>query len=265
MVEGPGDSIWVLDWTTGRFSVFDPDLRYARSFKTPRADVQNMHVLSDGRIAMGAHVGTPERIGYPLQVVEADGRVSRSFGAVKPSFRRDRHEDVLRLTTLESDSLIWSADVNQYRLQLWSLDGSLVREIRREVNWFEPWSTQVAREDRERVPPVPRTIAIQRDSAGLLWILIRVAGRDWKSALVSSKDPYGRPMLGIGDKNVYHDTIVEVIDPRTNQLLASTRVEGWLCMMAGDRLAAQYWEDEEGYPHLRVWQFNLTAKGGNTP
>jgi hypothetical protein len=72
-------------------------------------------------------------------------------------------------------------------------------------------------------------------------------------------------MRGIGDKNIYYDTVVEVIDPNTNQLLASTRVDGWVRMLSGDRLAAQYLEDEEGYPQLRVWQFNLTKRGGTVP
>jgi hypothetical protein len=222
-------------------------------------------VLKDGRIVMAAHIASAERVGFPLQIVHPDGRLGNSFGTVNPSFRRDRHEQVVRLTTMDSDSLVWTIDVNQYRLQLWSLDGRLIREIRRDVDWFQPWVETVALEDRETTPPVPRTTALHRDSTGLLWVLIQIAGRNWKDAIVAARDPYGRPMRGIGDKNIYYDTVVEVIDPNTNQLLASTRVDGWVRMLSGDRLAAQYLEDEEGYPQLRVWQFNLTRRGGTVP
>lgn len=80
----PHDSVFVWDITLARISVFDPQLRYVRGFRTPpQWMVNGIAFLPDGRLVIAAF-GSGER--SPLHLFDRAGSRLGSFG---PALRPD--------------------------------------------------------------------------------------------------------------------------------------------------------------------------------
>jgi hypothetical protein len=157
------------------------------------------------------------------------------------------------------------ADIVQYRIQRWSLDGVKRAEINRTVDWFRPHDNFRYPVDIASEAHPPGLISIHQDNTGLLWTILRVPDRRWKSALGQRTNVYGRSAIGVLDREKYWDTIVEVIDPTSGKVIASTRVDAVLERFVHDRQAFQYKEDESGEPSVVIWQFRLINQTGRTP
>jgi hypothetical protein len=93
----------------------------------------------------------------------------------------------------------------------------------------------------------------------MLWTFARVADSNWADALETVKDPYGRPRVGVpqGSQSDFYDSIIEVIDPATGRLLASTRIGAALYALLPGNYAASYREDEGGNPFIDIWRFEM--------
>jgi hypothetical protein len=68
------------------------------------------------------------------------------------------------------------------------------------------------------------------------------------------------------DANKLFDTILEVIDPKSHAVLASTRLTPRLERFLGDGLLASYREDGMGWPFIQIWRIGLERiQKGGTP
>lgn len=142
----------------------------------------------------------------------------------------------------------WAAWINRYVIEGWDTAGRLTRTLRRDVEWFPTWWR--ARSDAE-TPPLPVTTAIQVQG-DTLWVLVRVPDPDWRSAV----RPEGK-LYTVDDKNAYQDTMVEAIDLRTGELLASTRFPQVMDGFAGPGLVFGPASDALGNPVLPVWEVQI--------
>lgn len=57
------------------------------------------------------------------------------------------------------------------------------------------------------------------------------------------------------------DTVIEVIDPVTNEVLASRRVDEFYWSGLGDGHYTSYKENTDGTPQIHVWRVQLTRAG----
>jgi hypothetical protein len=244
---GPHDSLYVYDPALGRMSVFTPELELARTEMTGiRASFDN--ALIEAGWVVNAHVPTPEAVGYPLHLIEPSGSLARSFGSRSGIYRPDTVYGVRRGVAAAGADAVWSAWLNQYVIERWRVDGTLELALVRKPDWFEPyWETNTHADN----PPVPYLRALAQDG-DLLWVLVRVAREDWRSAL-TNVSPDGRS-FEIADRSAYEDTILEVIDLGRGEVLWSQRFNEPLYGFVGPRLVYGPVLDAIGNPFASVWR-----------
>ena len=119
----------------------------------------------------------------------------------------------------------WVADQNGYEVHLMDVEGGVLRTIARDVDWFPGWTEwQPPFED----PPLSRLFSVQEDNLGRLWVMLSVAATDFQplpgnleSGLAGANDPTGNPHPSF-------DTVIDVLDARTGELIATRRFSALL-------------------------------------
>lgn len=256
---GTGDTTWIYDAGRGRLTALDARFDIAQTYGPFTIKPPNALLFGPGDTLVAVtERATTDAIGYPVHLLDRDGNFLRSLGAVRPVYRADRPLMRWRSLAWAGERNIWSAPLTRYTVERWDLEGSLRAAYARQVDWFPPHEQYGFRDDE---PPNPGLIAITTDDQGHLWTMVRIAGENWQSG-VGLVDPPGRPAhRGITDYAAYYDTVIEVIDPASGELIASTKVESYLVRFLGDNLVVGYREDAAGYPSIRIWRLTV-AKGG---
>lgn len=252
-----GDSIRVFDSRLRRMTVFSPDLRMVR---TERLEF-NAGIYSTAlgnRMVVNSMVRTPDRIGYPLQLVDQRGEIIRSFGSVDGVYRADLRDalDVRKITPSLAGG-IWSAWRNQYVIEHWDTAGALTDVLHREVEWFPTWwhPTRTG----PNTPPVTLITAIQA-RGDTLWVLLRIADSEWWGA---NEMPEGRNFLS-ENPDQYLDTMVEVIDLKNATVIASQRMPQALRGFAGPGIVYGSGTDVKGNPVVPLWRVDLVRASSPT-
>jgi len=248
---GTADSTYAFDESERRLSVFSPEYALVR---TARLDLDTgfRSVFLGGGIVVNSMVRTAERIGYPLHLLDLEGRILRSFGSTSGAYRPDMR-DALEVRELSADgSRVWSSWINQYVVERWDTTGNLDLVLERNVDWFSAWWRP---EGGLKEPPLPVTTAIQVRN-DTMWVLVRVPGREWRTAV----QPRGRSYT-ITAANVYQHTMVEVIDLVAERVVASSEVPLVLFGFAGPGLVFGSTSDRTGNPVVPVWRLETTTSG----
>lgn len=248
---GAGDTLYVFDNGASRISVFDPAYTFVRSGRGV-SNSSDFVPVGAGFI-VGASVRTPDQAGYPLHEVGASG-ITRSFGERQTSRRGERGPALDRALERAPDGSLWAAHASEYRIDRFDADGRLVQQLVRRVEWFQP-HTASGRIEADQ-PPMPRILDIALDEDGLLQVLIRVADPEWKKAVTAHGALQGRAMLGFTTDEAYYDSIIEVIDPRTARVVASSRTPMAVRFLAGRNTAVSY-REVDGAPFVDVWRVSL--------
>jgi hypothetical protein len=251
---GPSDSVFVLDTNNARLAVLAPNsLVEARTvqlrglhFQIGVADSRQIITHGPDRAEL-VHVFTPDmepvRDLVPVPVTGDDAR---------------RSEDRRRIAVSRSGEIA-VAHFNDYRIEVWDLSGNHLRTLERQTEWFPAGRQGGSNSSDRQTPPNPGLWTPRFDEDGMLWTFARVADSNWADALETVKDPYGRPRVGVpqGSQSDFYDSIIEVIDPATGRLLASTRIGAALYALLPGNYAASYREDEGGNPFIDIWRFEM--------
>lgn len=256
---GPADTLMVLDAGNNRIAALPPGIHPTRVARTTRIPVLGgqLGVLDDGGFVFldGIHYGGGDR----LHVVDAEARLVRSFmpnPAVDPSdgeqIRRMR-----RRMSASADGLIAVSHNTEYAVEIWNASGEHLRTLTRAVDWFPPYESGSGGEPRATL------YAVRVDSEGRVWTLVQVPDANWRDApelpssarALATGEPPPPPPPSALDRR--YDSIVEVIDPETGRLLASSRVDPMLTQLLPDGYAASYRQDEIGNPFVDIWQFDF--------
>lgn len=247
------DSAYVLNRNPDSLVVFDPSGRPARRLALTSGWSQQFIVLDDGTIVMNVISRSPALAGAPLHVLDPAGRHSRSFGA-NTAVRLPRDEVYLerRLARANQPGRFWSVSF-AYVIELWDSSGQRHRTLVRRAEWYEPYEG-FRPADPRRAPPMGIN-AIWQDSAGLLWVAVFVPDREWARGIGPGPGPE-RPYRII-DYNRFVDTVVEVIDPETGRLVASTRLDQFLSQGDGAYLVGDN-GDFSKRPEIHVWRARLS-------
>ncbi len=252
----PADSLLIVDRGNRRAIVLAPDHREARTLPAP-ASTSAVLSLPGGSLLINAAFRDPNRVGLPLHLLDPAGRVVRSFGTEHPLVRPGELTRGVRRIARASAGGVWSARyAHRYEIQLWTLNGTLVRELTRRVAWFEEydryWSSSPER------PAAPLILGVWEDAGGMLWVYTRVGDRNWRRGLGRERLVEGQRSYEIDNPDLLFDTMVEVIDPTRGELVASFRRDDLWGLVIAPGLLGQVRENDDGAYRIEVQRISLT-------
>jgi hypothetical protein len=142
----------------------------------------------------------------------SSARVVRSFG---PSWSLPDFRTMAATMRAPSASGIWTASLEQYRIEHWSPQGQLQRVLERTPAW-PPRATEGL--GTPTIEPPNSIQAITEDSAGRLWVFISVAAPTWREGWPANIRGE-MSMSSIALEKMLR-TLVEVIDPVAGRVVA---------------------------------------------
>jgi hypothetical protein len=249
---GAADTVHVFDNGNLRETIYSPMLERLGERRLPHRIVRDqVFLLPDGQRLVNAQIRTPERIGLPLHLVDSTGEIVRSFGALDTRITRKTPYADVRVMALAPNEQVWTAYENKYVLELWSLSGSMRERLVREASWFHPgrvnWDPAVD-------PPPAVICGLRVDAHGLLWVLSMIPDHHWQRGHERVALGGGRYGYRITNPAGLYDSVLEVIDPATGQLLQSRRFDQAFAALQPDGLLIGARQDDDGYEFLDVWR-----------
>lgn len=248
LLKGPGDSLYVFEY--GRYTVLTPDHEVARVRTLPGRRLR-AGALPGGRVLFNANIRTRERTGLPLHILEPDGSIARSFGRALEIREWDDVWGMIRMPAYAGEGRFWVAAAGEasYRAELWDTAGRHLKTLVRQPEWYEPVGYRSYNVRRQR--PTPGLSDIHVDGAGRLWVIGKAARDDWHPP--AENEPI---VPGYGT-----EAFIEVIDPATNRLIASTRFrdEPINALLDDGRVSSLY-ATRDGDYRIGVWRVRLVGR-----
>lgn len=251
-----GDTVHLFDNALRRHSVFSPSYQYLRS--TPLDGQVFAGIgLSDGSLLVNADFRRPNAAGFPLHRLGDNGRALQSFGVEVPQFNRADMYSLTRPMAAAADGGVWIVPRLRYEPSLWTR-GQKVLELQRGATWFPPQLTVQFTGGTRR--PTPWVSGLWHDGDEHLWVLVHVPDSRWKPLPegTESLGEMARGSLIVMDRE--YDTIIEVINTRTGQLVATRRFDEVLVALLPGGYASHYREDADGEPFIDVWQLTYSTR-----
>ena len=216
LIPGPGDTLFAPDFGQGRILMFGPDRALAGTLPMPFFPPPGL-VMPDGSLLVAAQIRRSETIGYPMHVVDREGRVVRSFGTDEPQYRPDLNHILTRKVALGRDGTVWAMAPARYILERWDPStGERLQSTRIPSDWFRE-STEPYPDETVRPPPL--VYGLWEDEDGLVWIIVQDADADWAPPPRANEE---RP-FDLQEHSRFFDSMIEVVDPGSGRVLASRR------------------------------------------
>jgi hypothetical protein len=215
---GPGDTVFALDPANRRVTTISPTtLSVVREQPMP-GYFYNAVLFPGGRFVASAEV---QSTGYLFQEFDRKGQVTRAFGARPIVGKRNAFASLWLNRRIIPDEKggFYAYPRQNYFIEHWDLNGLLIGRLDRNAPWF-PHSEPSGWVGAEKGFPPEFFGAWVSD--GLLFTLMHVRQDNWRKA-VEPVTSEGQKLFGVTDNHEYWDSIIEVIDPVTGQLLAATR------------------------------------------
>ena len=136
---------------------------------------------------------------------------------------------------LDGGGRLWSARPGGYAFEAWEADGDRepVLRLTGEAGWFDPGPPQPG---APITAPTPSVVMSLRFAQGLLWIATWVADENWQEN--ADLDPAEIRL------NRVLDTVLEVVDPASGELVARSRHEEALRITGDEGLVFGVREDD---------------------
>jgi hypothetical protein len=212
-------------------------------------------------LVLAAQVNDAARFGKPFHVLDRVGNYISSFGQGNGTVIPGLTLPLSRWVSAAARGGFWSVPVTGgYLIELWTVDGKRVAAFRRAADWFPTTGSPRLGFTRSD-PPTPQILSIVEDQNGILWLAIRVADRNWKSAVRWDDRSVGEQALRpiIEDRSRAFDVIIEAIDVREGKLLLQERLdEAWAVFVDRQRLLSVH-EQSDGGIEVRIRQFGMRA------
>ena len=254
----PGDTLELFDVRLRRRTTLSPDHTFLASQSYEAAGFPGSARLPDGRLVLRQHIRTPERVGYPFQLVDRSGKIVRSLGSLNPQHRPKEEVKYMRsVASSPKGSLFWTIGYGDYLMELWDTTGARLDALQRETKWFEPYVSELWPITPDGPTPQSQVRIVKVDSENRIWTLVRKAKEDWRMILRSL--PGGHEEDASLIQNVY-DWVLEIVDPDTGELLVSQVLEDREYVRFLDEdLIVSYREDSVGFPFLDIWRIKFVS------
>jgi hypothetical protein len=244
LLVGPGDTVHAFDYSLKRRSEISPTtLEIVRQEPVAAVFYRNV-IIGNGNFVGGS--SWADETGHPFEELDRKGDRVRRFGGdgrKTPEFTRSW---MGRAVVSDRAGGFYAFSRRNYLFEHWDAKGSLIARWERNAPWFprsEPMRVQ---------PPWPKyshpeVFTAWVNDEGLLFVGSHVRQEGWERAIVEGACEGGTPCPMIGDDDKYYDSIIEVFDPKTSQLLASLRSDK--AFTWGTINGEMYWrgEDEDAF------------------
>jgi hypothetical protein len=249
LVIGPGDTVHAFDEALNRRSEISPtSLEIVR--QAPMPDVHFHYlVLPNGNFV--GNSGAVDVTGRPFVEVDRRGNRVREFGGdgkQSPSYAQPWLG--YRIFS-DRKGGFFAVQVRNYAFEHRDAAGNLLGRWERNAPWF-PRSEPV----RIRKPwpqyDNPWIFGAWVNADGLLFVGSHVRQEGWEKAIVQGSCEGGVACPTIEDYDKYYDSIIEVIDPKTSQLLASIRSDKAFTFSTVN--GEMYWRGEDPDPFFDIYR-----------
>ncbi len=215
-------------------------------------------LLPDGGLVLNARPMTVGDAGHALKLIDQNGNALRSFDDAVTDARRSFLQ--LRLLWAQSNGDLLVARPYTFTIDVYAPDYDRKGSITRLAEWVP--SKEPDEDPSDGVfdrPFTPRLMGIWEDEQGLLWLYMMLPSPAWRP---------GPPMEQARKQGLSEETwralgsrprvetIIEVVDLATRQLLARTRIDGPAGTPFGGGYVARS-EDSVGEPSLRISRVKL--------
>jgi hypothetical protein len=242
---GADDTLYAHD-LIGNITVLDRDYKYVR--RIPIGLMFAPLRLRNGRYANIVTGQTLDEINWNHRLEFVDGKGKRIKAIdIGPKRSTNPEEPSSRHWTLAEspDGGIWTAIGRTYFVDQWDVAGKQRVAFIRKID--DPDLKNLI-----KIPfNEPQVIEIQCDGSGLLWVMFALrTGRTHRARVRTDK--------GMRDMEVdEYKTILDVIDPKTGKLLASTSIAADWPTFVGERLLSRRIETDDGSAALEVLELSL--------
>jgi hypothetical protein len=263
---GPGDSLFVVD-DRSTWSVFDSDLSYVRSFRgtySGRSE-RTVHVTPAGKVlTTGPVMSGGQRNSFHIMALDGAVRSHTDPMPLPAGLPEDGHFPRVSAYNPRSNT-VWVAPPDgapgAMILEERTLDGQLLRAIRREAPWLPEGGFPPTDDPTE--PPLPTFALLHMDGDGLLWAAFTVRSDAWRRPGRSS------PLLQGASRDTvrirtHYESRLEVIDVEAGVVLASMIIDNPLAppfeyIFPGTRMAYRAVPDDVGLNTIEVFHIELAA------
>jgi hypothetical protein len=252
---GLADSTVLMDAGNSRLAVLDPALAPTRTVRVPVRSAW-FGILADGRVVILAAIPPAGSRQDRVHVFSAALEPIRSFMRSPETPPGGVVNALRRRMSVSADGTVAVAHNDKYVLELWTAAGLHLATLSRDPDWFRLDSTL-----RPKEGPSPRFETPRVAPDGMIWTVSHVPDANWRNALGTVHDLYGRSVQGVpeGAQSRYWDSVIELIDPKLGVLLGSVRLDAHVGLISDDGFAAGYREDELGNPSIDVWRIALVT------
>ncbi len=224
----PGGGAFILDPGTRRITHLAADWSLLGTTQIGAIFPLDFVPLASGRGFVVGGWGRAEdgRFGAVAEHLDAEGAVRETIAVVPTD--RELINHFFAPAAVDDEGRVWRSLPVEYAVEAWD-PAAPDRFLRLEgqPEWFRPWPP--ADGYPLEAPPFS-VIQGLRHRDGLLWLATSVADDGWREAVAN-------PVQGVPiDGNRRRDTVVEVVDPATGELVARSVLDDWL-----------WWTGDGGY------------------
>ena len=240
VVVGRGDSLFVFH--PPKVTVFSPALAYVRTLASVQAaGIKSINPVGDGAWLVAGSNRAPEHVGRPVFVLNPDGSIRKSLGPEQTVAPGRSRRSIPPLKVSPDRRSVWiNGEYNRYALTQWSIDGRLLASLEIEDTPFLPEPTIVTHR-----APSGRTFQIE--TGGEVVITgVDTLGQVWA---------YGKaPGAKLGDG------ILEILDPRTGEVLVSQKMRSPVSLLRSGDLAFTGVSDSDGFITVTVSKYRVIRR-----
>lgn len=236
------DTAWVIDGSLRRATAVASDGSLGSSVPWQRIPFDAV-ARPDGSWIIAGGAGSTRA----MALASPDGVVLREFGDSIPSTGTRR-------VLARAGSGFWSAaSLFRLRFEEWSHPDSLLRTIAPTTTHFPPYDRlQVPEPER---PPAPALRGFWLDSLSRIWAVLEVPAPQWRDGFgpvrVGEGGQQYMPML---DANRVYSTVILVIDPATEAVVAERTLDGWYYAVVEPFVIQRAVQDADGWYRAELWR-----------
>lgn len=241
------DTLVVVDAGNRRIIVLSPELALVRK-ATYHGNTfpGNALAFDDGRVVLNAEMAGPQSYGLALHVFRSRGGAPISFGSPARVYRQGKHHRLARALASVDGNGFWAIHLNEYIIERWDLDGTLLQTMDVQTDWFSPFADYESA-TRNR-PPLNMIIGAAESPNGVLVVLALVPGQNWHRGLVEVGD--GWRIVDWGD---VYDSVIDIVVAATGERVGSLHSRLFVNRLIDDERVLVYERLDGGKPRLSVW------------
>jgi hypothetical protein len=240
---GPGDSVYIFA-ENPRAVVFSADRRPGRTIPLPMG-IWDALVLPDQRIVLTSPMN--ERP-LPFLLLDSQGKLLQELGGSDSASLAVKSP---RWLARGNDGSYWTMPMQfRWRLEHWDSTGALIKAIDRNPAWFPHYQQMLALTHTQ--PPQPTVQAFWVDSAGRLWVLGRTGDPTWAKGLGPVRAGVTGAVAPILDPDKVYDTVIELRDAATGELISQTRFDVSYPFMVEPGVVMRVLDTPEGWKRAEL-------------